>query len=80
MSELQAEIVIRLMSDGKVMCKYSEVGPMFLYGMLGNARDIIQARYAMKPSVIAPVSQLPADFNPMRIKTEDIPPMMGNGK
>lgn len=77
MSELQAEIIIRLMSDGKVGVKYSPIGPMMLYGMLGNARDIIHANYSMKleeSRIIAPASQVP------RIPPDMIPPMMGNGK
>lgn len=78
MAEIQAEIVIRLMSDGKVGVKYTPCGPMFLYGMLENAKDVIRAKYTEKPSLIAPASQLPSDFNPLRIQPEDIPPMLGN--
>lgn len=81
MSELQAEIVIRLMSDGKVAAKWSTCGPLFLYGMLDMAHDLIAEEHARKSEparVIAPLSQLPGDFNPTRLKPVDIPPMMGN--
>ena len=79
MSELQAEIVIRLMSDGKVGVKYSPVGPLFLYGMLENAKDVIRAKHTEgKSSILVPEAQFPKDFNPVRIKPDQIPPMMGN--
>jgi len=81
MSAIAAEIVIRLMDDGKIAAKWSKCGPMALFGMLEIARDLIRKDEdagKQSPSLIAPASQLPPDFNPMRLKPEDIPPMMGN--
>jgi hypothetical protein len=76
MAELQAEIVIRLMSDGKVAAKWTKIGPMGLYGMLEITKDMIRKEQdrEVSGSVIAPASQLP------RIMPGDIPPLMGNGK
>lgn len=75
MSELQAEIVIRLMSDGKVGYKYSRVGPMILYGMLGVTQDGIRRDYE---KMAAESRIVEATMPAPRILPEDVPPMMGN--
>lgn len=78
MAELQAEIVIRLMSDGKVAAKWSQCGPLFLYGMLDMAHDLIAAEHARKSADSRIVqAAMPPEFNP-RIHPDEIPPMMGN--
>ena len=75
MSELQAEIVIRLMSDGKVMFKYTPMGPLFLYGMLDMTKDGIRAEY-LKKQMDGRIVE--ANTPRPRILPGDIPPM-GNG-
>jgi len=78
MSELQAEIVIRLMNDGKVMFKYTPVGPLFLYGMLDMTKDGIRTEY-LKKQMDGRIVE--ANIPHPRILPGDIPPMSGgNGK